>query len=121
MPNIRLGAVEKKLRYIQESACDRFDQIELNMTIRDVRLTDDRRRAARKLLGEWHSVPQRLANVEQVTEDDVLDSPHVAIGTVEQLVEQLEVARERWGIAYIEVSSTDAEAIAPVMERLAGR
>jgi hypothetical protein len=40
---------------------------------------------------------------------------------VEQLVEQLEVARERWGIAYIEVSSTDAEAIAPVMERLAGR
>jgi probable F420-dependent oxidoreductase len=121
MPNIRLGAVEKKLKYIQESACDRFDQIELNMTIRDVRLTDDRRRAARELLGEWHSVPQRLANVEQVTEDDVLDSPHVAIGTVEQLVEQLEVARERWGIAYIEVSSTDAEAIAPVMERLAGR
>jgi len=49
------------------------------------------------------------------------DSPHVAVGSVQQIVEQLEAARERWGFAYIEVSSSDAEAIAPVLERLRGR
>jgi len=121
MPNITLAAVENKVRRIQEAAGDRFDQIELNMTVRDVRLTNDRRAAASRLLNEWASVPQRLANVDQLTVEDVLDSPHIAIGTVEQIVEQLEIARERWGIAYLEVSSTDSEAVAPIMERLNGR
>jgi len=121
MPNISLAAVENKLRRIHESAGDRFDQIELNMTLRDVRLTTDRRATARQLLNEWASVPERLANVDQVSEDDVLDSPHVAIGTVAQIVEQLEMARERWGFNYLEVSSTDAEPVAPIMAQLNGR
>jgi probable F420-dependent oxidoreductase len=121
MPNIALAAVENKVRCIREAAGDRFDQIELNMTVRDVRLTTDRRAAARQLLHDWASLPQILANVDQVSEDDVLDSPHVAIGSVDQIVEQLEMARERRGFNYLEVSSTDAEAVAPVMERLNGR
>jgi probable F420-dependent oxidoreductase len=121
MPNLALGAVEKKLRYIRESAGERFDQIELNMTVRDVCIAEDRRAAARQLLASWASRPRLLANVEHVTEDDVLNSPHVAIGSPQQIVEQFETARERWGIAYIEVSSTDADAIAPVIEQLAGR
>jgi probable F420-dependent oxidoreductase len=121
MPNIALAAVENKVRYIREAAGDRFDQIELNMTLRDVRLTNDRRATARELLNEWAGVSAVLANVDQVSEDDVLDSPHVAIGTVDQIVEQLEMARERWGFNYLEVSSTDAEAVAPLMEQLNGR
>jgi isopenicillin N synthase-like dioxygenase len=72
------------------------------------------------LLDEWSRAPQRYANVDQLTVDDLLDSPHEAIGTAEQIVQQLEAARERWGINYIEVSSGDAEAIAPVVQRLAG-
>jgi probable F420-dependent oxidoreductase len=120
MPNIRLAAVENKLRFICEAAEDRFDDIELNMTVRDVRVTDDRRAAACALLDEW-SRSRMLAYVEDVTVDDILSSPHEAIGTVQQIVEQFEVARERWGIAYLEVSSTDHEAIAPIMAALAGR
>jgi alkanesulfonate monooxygenase SsuD/methylene tetrahydromethanopterin reductase-like flavin-dependent oxidoreductase (luciferase family) len=99
----------------------RVDQIGLNMTVRDVRVTDDRPAAARALLAEWADTPQRLANVDQVTPDDVLASPHIAVGSVQQIVEQLESARERWGFSYIEVSSSDADAIAPVLERLRGR
>jgi len=120
MPNIRLAAVEDKLRFIREAAGDRFDDIELNMTVRDVRVADDRRAAARALLEEW-SRARMLANVEHVTEDDILDSPHEAIGTAQQIVEQFEVARERWGIAYLEISSSDHGAIAPIMASLAGR
>jgi hypothetical protein len=73
------------------------------------------------LLAEWASAPRRYANVEQLTEDDLLESPYLAIGSVQEIVEQLESSRERWGFAYLEVSSTDAEAVAPVMERLKGR
>jgi probable F420-dependent oxidoreductase len=121
MPNVRLDAVENKIRFIRESAAERFEDIELNMTVREVRVTDDRRAAARALLNEWASAPRLLAGVDQLTEDDLLDSPHEAIGTVQQIVEQFEMARERWGIAYLEVSSSDADAIAPIMAALAGR
>jgi Raf kinase inhibitor-like YbhB/YbcL family protein len=121
MPNIRLADVENKVRAIKEAAGSRFDQIELNMTVRDVRVTNDRRAAAQALIDEWAALPNRHANVEHVTVDDVLDSPPEAIGTVQQIIEQFEAARERWGFAYLEVSSTDAEDIAPIMAALVGR
>jgi probable F420-dependent oxidoreductase len=121
MPNIRLSAVEDKVRFIREAAPERFAQIELNMTIRELRLTNDRRSTARELLNEWARLPERHANLDQLSEDDVLDSPHMALGTVDQIVAQLVAARDRWGFAYIQVGSTDAAAVAPILERLGGR
>ena len=121
MPKISRQAVENKVGWIRTAAADRLPEIELNMTVRDVRLTNDRPAAARQLLAEWASVPERLAHVEQITEEDVLNSPHIALGTVEQIVEQFEEARERWGFSYLEVGSNDADAIAEVLPRLAGR
>jgi probable F420-dependent oxidoreductase len=121
MPNISLAALEKKVRCIQEAAGERFGQIELNLTVREVRLTADRRAVARQLLNEWAAIPRLFADVDQLSEEDVLDSPYMAIGSVDQIVEQLEFARERWGFAYLEFSSTDAEAVAPIMEQLKGR
>jgi probable F420-dependent oxidoreductase len=121
--NMTLAEVEKKFERIQQAAHDhgRNSQIELNMTIHFVRIGEDRRAAAVRLLNEWAAASGLLAGVDQVTVEDVLDSPHMAIGTAEQIVEQFEIARERWGCNYIEVSSSDSEAIAPVMERLNGR
>jgi len=121
MSNIALAAVEQKVRSIRDAAGDRFAQIELNMTVRELRLTQDRAATARELLDGWSRLPARYANVERLSEQDVLDSPHMAIGSVEQIVEQFESARERWGFAYLEVNSSDAEAVAPVMEKLNGR
>ena len=118
--NIRLAEVENKIAAIREAARARFDDIELNMTIRDVRVTSDRRAAARQLLADWGSGRLVMANSQGLTEDDVLDSPHEAIGTVDEICEQFEAQRDRWGINYFEISSTDADAIAPVIERLAG-
>jgi probable F420-dependent oxidoreductase len=121
LSNITLAALENKLRRIREAAGDRFAQIELNMTVRELRLTDDRRATARELLRDWGGASRLFANVDQLTEDDVLESPYISIGTVDEIVEQFETSRERWGFTYLEVSSTDAEAVAPVMERLNGR
>jgi probable F420-dependent oxidoreductase len=121
MSNIRLAAVEDKVRRIRDAAGERFGDIELNMTVRELRVCDDRRAVARELLSSWSEMPTRFANVDRMTEDDVLDSPHMAIGSVEQIVEQFEIARERWGFNYLEVSSTDAESVAPVLAALTGR
>lgn len=117
-PNLTLAAVERKISTIRASAAGRFDDIALNMTVRDVRVTDERPAAAAALLDEWRS-GRMMANTEDVTVQDVLDSPHIAIGTVSQIAEQFVAQRERWGINYFEVSSSDADAIAPVMQHLA--
>jgi alkanesulfonate monooxygenase SsuD/methylene tetrahydromethanopterin reductase-like flavin-dependent oxidoreductase (luciferase family) len=120
MPNISLAAVEDKVRRIRGAAGDRFDQIQLNITMRDLRVTEDRRAAAREMLNGWSQAPM-MANVDQLSEDDVLESPFVAVGTVEQIVEQFEKARERWGFSFLEIYNSDFEALAPFIERLNGR
>ena len=56
-------AVENKLRWIREAAGDRYDQIELNMTIRETRIVEDRRAAARAILEGWSGPGSRMARV----------------------------------------------------------
>jgi probable F420-dependent oxidoreductase len=117
-PNLTLAAVEAKMAAIRAAAGDRLANIMLNMTVREVRVANDRQAAATALLAEWRA-GQMMANTEGLSVQDVLDSPHVAIGTVSQIVEQFEAQRDQWGITYFEVSSSDADAIAPVVARLA--
>jgi probable F420-dependent oxidoreductase len=119
--NMTVDAVENKLRWIREAAGDRFEQIELNMTIRELRIVEDRRAAARAILEGWSGPGSRMARVAELGEDDILASPYFALGTVDQIVEQIEAARERWGFSYIQVEGRDVEAFAPIKERLAGR
>ena len=47
------------------------------------------------------------------------DSPHILVGSVEGLVEKLLMLRERLGISSFMVG--DADEMAPVVERRAGR
>jgi hypothetical protein len=53
-----------------------------------------------------------------LTVDDVLDAPHVFVGTIDGLVEKFRVLRERLGISSFMVG--DIDELAPVLERLAG-
>jgi hypothetical protein len=53
-----------------------------------------------------------------LTEDEVLEAPHLFIGSVDGLVEKLEMLRERLGITSFMVG--DIDELAPVVERLAG-
>ena len=53
--------------------------------------------------------------------DDLLEIPHVLIGNVDQIVEDLEKRRERFGFSHVIVPGDAAEDLAPVVARLAGR
>jgi probable F420-dependent oxidoreductase len=117
--NLTAEQVEQKVAWVREAAGSRFDQIELNMTIRDVAVTDDRRAAARALLSHWQSGSTSMANADALTEQDILDSPHIALGTVAEIVDQFEAQRDRWGISYFEVSSSVMDTMAPIIEHLA--
>jgi hypothetical protein len=94
---------------IKEVAGRRFDQIEINMVASPVIRTRERDPRAAKLA-------DRLG----LTPAEVLRSPHVWLGTVEQICESLVERRERWGVSYWTVPEAVVERAAPVVERLAG-
>jgi hypothetical protein len=78
--------------------------------VQRVVVTDYPRQAAEELARRW----------TQLSPDEILQSPYVLIGTVDQLIEDLHVRRERWGISYSVIFEPYADAFAPVVVRLAG-
>ncbi|GLY35154.1 LLM class F420-dependent oxidoreductase [Amycolatopsis sp. NBRC 101858] len=85
--------------------------VEYNMLVQHVEVTDDRRKAAEA----WHEKTERSA-VE--TAEDLLDAPQLLLGTVEEIAGQLETRRERYGFSYITVFEPFLETFAPVLKEL---
>src|SRR2546428_4470800 len=92
-------------------AGDEYDRLELNALVQRVVVTDNRRHAAEELTGRW----------PQLRPEEILQCPYVLIGTVDQMVEDLQAHRERWGISYYVIFEPYVDAFAPVVARLAGR
>jgi hypothetical protein len=103
--------IDERVRLIREMAGDRFPQLEFNALLQRVIVTADRRNAAEELTRRW----------TQLSADEILASPYVLIGTVDQIVEDLRARRERWGISYYVVQEPFLDAFAPIVSRLAGR
>ena len=76
-----------------------------------VEVTDHRYIAAEELAHRW----------PQLSPAELLQSPYVLVGTVEQIVEDLQLRRERWGFSSYMLFERDMETFAPVVARLAGR
>src|SRR3546814_11148553 len=65
-------------------------------------------------------VIDELAPAFGLTPDEASTTPHALIGTVEQICDQLQERRERWGISYLGMSADQLDAFAPVADRLTG-
>jgi probable F420-dependent oxidoreductase len=102
-------AVDRKLGWLRAAAGDRFDDLELNALVFAVVVTDDARETA-----------ENMAPLFGITPEDVLATPHTLIGTVDEICEGLQADRERWGFSYVVVQDAAMEALAPVIDRLAG-
>ena len=91
--------------YIRDQAGGRWDDLELNVLVQAVVVTEDRTEAAAKLA-------KRLG----LQVEDALATPFLALGTHEEIAEHLLACRQRWGISYFSVR--DIAGFAPVIERL---
>ena len=110
-----LAGSEKKIAIIREAAGPRFDQLEINTyPSLSGKVTDQARPAAREVADRL----RRRYGVE-LSEQDILESPHVFIGSVNSLVEKFQMLRERLGINHILVGEEYRE-FAPLLERLSG-
>ncbi|HKV31023.1 MAG TPA: LLM class flavin-dependent oxidoreductase, partial [Candidatus Dormibacteraeota bacterium] len=114
-----LAGSEKKVAIIREAAGPRFDQLEINtypsLSALSATVTDQARPVAREIADQI----RRRYGVD-LSEQDILESPHVFIGSVDGLVEKFQMLRERLGISHILVGD-DYRAFAPVVERLRGQ
>ena len=74
-------------------------------------VTDDRHKAADELATRW----------PQLSTDEILESPYVLVGSIAQMIEDLQRRRERWGISYYVTHEPYMDALAPVVALLSGR
>ncbi len=102
--------------------------------------TDERVRLARSCVGdrdvEWHAlvqavvpsddrqaaaaaIAQRFGNV--MSAEEILATPFLLVGTVEQMADQVLRNRDRYGFTYYTVHGPFMTAFAPVVERLEGK
>lgn len=100
-------ATDRKIAWIREGAGPRFDQVELGALIFGVVVTEHPKAVAQ----EW-------AAAFDTTADAVLGSPHVLIGSIQSMADELRGYRERFGISYW--VAQDMQPFADVIAHLAG-
>ena len=113
--SITWAATEEKVGWVREAAGDRFDALEFNVYPSQwpIVVTDDLRGEARKVIDRM----KERTGIE-MTEQDIIDSSHIFIGSIKRFVEKFTELRERLGVNSFLVGSLDE--LGPVVERLAG-
>lgn len=106
---------DDRVRFARECTGDRADgrdwhELQWHALIQLVVPTDDRRATADELAARYGGMMMAAA--------DILESPFLLLGTVEQMAEQVLANRERYGFTYYTVHGPYVDAFAPVIERL---
>jgi probable F420-dependent oxidoreductase len=108
-PNATPEATRRKVAWVREAAGDRFEDIELNTLIGFAMITDDARKIAESMAPGFGIDP-----------DDALHVPLALLGTIDEMVEELQWRRREYGISYYSIEADVWEAFGPVVARLAG-
>ena len=110
-----LAGSESKIAIIREAAGERLGELEINTYPSfSARVTDQTEPAAREVANR---IRQRYG--VELSVRDVLESPHVFIGTVDSLIEKFRMLRDRLGINHIFVGE-DYRDFAPIVRVLSG-
>lgn len=112
--SVSFEGTREKIGWVRDAAGDRFDALQLNIypSMTGISITDAPLReaaAASERLGQRGIV---------IGAEELLDSPHIFIGTVDDLVAKLTRLRAELGISSIMVGAIGE--LDPVVERLAG-
>ena len=99
----------RKIGWIREGAGARFDELELHIGAYFSAVTDDAAAAIGPLCRSFG-----------LSEEEVRAHPHMLVGSVDAICDELVRRREVYGISYVSVPADLAEAFAPVVQRLAG-
>jgi probable F420-dependent oxidoreductase len=113
--SLTLAATREKIGWVEAAAGERFPSLELNIypsSMWPVTVTNDLRGEARRVVDAL-----RARTGVELTEDEIIDSPHLFIGSVDRLVEKFLHLREDLGISSIMLPEVGD--LTSVLERLA--
>jgi probable F420-dependent oxidoreductase len=111
--SISAEATAQKVAWVEQAAGARLKDVEFSIYLLDVAVTDDRAGAVQQIVEERSDVG--------FTHSQVLESPHIVVGSLEEIVADLEQRRERYGISHIVISDDKIDEFAPIVAQLAGR
>jgi len=103
--------IAEKIDWVRQEAGTRFANLELSI-VGSVIITENRREAAERLV--------HARGWEGLSADKVFEMPSIFIGSVDQIVNEMQGRRERYGISYYVVPDSSLEMVAPIVARLAG-
>jgi len=115
LPDATAAATDRKLGWIRDEAGARFADIELSIVVPFVIVTDERETTAAAIAASLPPDPEAELNAE-----GVLSSPHVLIGTVDQICATLVERRDRWDLSYYVFNDDSIDTVAPIVAQLAG-
>jgi probable F420-dependent oxidoreductase len=104
-PTATEDVLTEKLGWLRAAAGGRFSEIELNLN----------------LMAVGDQVPRYLSAQMGLDAQKLAGAMSAVVGDVDAMCSTLERRREQFGVSYIMVSDELMEALAPVVERVAGR
>lgn len=106
------SAVDEDVAAVRAAAGDRLRDLELQVLVQAVVVTDDARSVAAQIAS---------TTLPSLSADDVLETPYLMVGSAAQLTEKLLAARDRWGFSHYTVRRDALGRIEPVLDALRGR
>lgn len=104
------AGVARKLDWVRQGAGDRFDDIELQILVFGVIITDDRA-----------TTIKQVATSFGIDDPGEFETPYLWMGSVDEICDDLTRWRDEWGVSYWVIQGIDAaETAAPIVARLAG-
>ena len=103
-------SVAQRVAWVREAAGDRYQSIESQVYIHVVRVCTD-----------WAAAAADIGARFDLSPTEVLESPHLLVGTVDEIVDDLLERRDKYGFSYIGISAAVIDDFAPVVARLAGQ
>jgi probable F420-dependent oxidoreductase len=100
---------DAKVAAVRAAAGARFDDLILQTRIHMVLPTDDRATLIESMAPAFHLSAEEAAAM-----------PHVLVGTVDEMCDDIRRWRDRWGVSYVSWSADAIDTMAPVIDRLAG-
>lgn len=100
--------LDERVEFVRKAAGERADELEYNLLVQRVVVTDDRRAALEDLAREFGDVSAEWLG----------RLPYLLVGTLDEIAEQLRAHRARYGISYFTVLDDGLTDFAEVFERL---
>lgn len=113
MSSLTPAATDQKVAWVQAAAGARFAALELSMLMPFVAVTEKPQEAAARYVQDW-------GLAESMNPQQLLESPHTLIGSIDQIVEGLQAHRERYMCSYFVIHDDFMELLAPIVARLTG-